>query len=180
LAQLQVLYAGRIAEELFTGDISTGAKGDIDQATMIIRKMVTEFGMSEILGPISYESDEEDTFLGRDIGRTKMVSDKTSEMIDIEVRRLCDEMYKAARALLLKNAEHAHRIARALMEYESLSFNELKELIETGNLSRPAMHEVTEEFMPPSAKQDLAKLKERTKDESKNDHLGGLSGLAPA
>ncbi|MGH7145867.1 MAG: ATP-dependent zinc metalloprotease FtsH [Planctomycetota bacterium] len=177
-AQLQVLYAGRIAEELFTGDISTGAKGDIDQATHIIRKMVTEFGMSEKLGPISYESDEEDTFLGRDIGRTKMVSDKTNEMIDNEVRKVCDEMYQAATELMVKNAEHVHHVARALMEYESLTFKEIKELVETGKLSRPAVHDVTEEFMPRSAKEDIAKLNERK--HPKDDHLGGLQGLAPA
>ena len=97
---LMVLYGGRIAEELFCDDISTGASNDIQRATSIARDMVTKYGMSDSLGPIQYSTREEHVFLGNEISRPKEFSEKTQQEIDAEVRRIVREAYDAVTELL--------------------------------------------------------------------------------
>ncbi len=116
LGRLKMLFGGRIAEQMFTGDITTGAKGDIDQASMISRKMVCEFGMSEKLGPIKYVEDEEAVFLGRDMGSRQSHSDATAIAIDDEVRGIIDFCYKEGERLLTEHRDDIELIAKALME----------------------------------------------------------------
>ncbi len=128
--QLTVLMGGRVAEKLVFGTISTGAANDIDTATQIARRMVGEWGMSEKVGPVAFGKQEEEVFLGRELGLKRGVSEKTSEMIDEEVKRIVEEAERKAEELLRKNIESLHRLANALLEKEVLDAEEVKKIVE--------------------------------------------------
>jgi cell division protease FtsH len=136
VGRLKMCYGGRIAEKMFTGDITSGAKGDIDQASMIARKMVCEFGMSEKVGPIKFAEDEEAVFLGRDMGHQRPFSAATAIAIDEEVRQLIDASYKEAESILSGRRNDIEVIAKALMEYEVISGEDLDALIKGGKIER--------------------------------------------
>ena len=136
LGRLKMLFGGRIAEQMFTGDITTGAKGDIDQASMISRKMVCEFGMSEKLGPIKYVEDEEAVFLGRDMGSRQSHSDATAIAIDEEVRGIVDFCYKEAERILTEHRDDIELIAKALMEHEVISGEDIDSLIKIRKIEK--------------------------------------------
>ena len=125
------MYGGRIAEELVFGkaNITTGAGNDIQQATNIARRMVTEFGFSGKLGPLRYADNEEEVFLGHSVARQKHVSDATAAIIDEEVRDLIDEAEKNARQILTENRENLEVIAQGLLEYETLSGKDVDALL---------------------------------------------------
>jgi cell division protease FtsH len=127
--RLATLYGGRVAEEIFLKQMSTGAGNDIERATELARSMVCEFGMSR-LGPLTFGKKEEQIFLGREIAQHRDFSEETARQIDLEVRRLIDEAYQSAHSLVETNAEPMHRIAAALLERETIDFEELKMLIE--------------------------------------------------
>ena len=120
------LLGGRVAEKLVLGDISTGAKNDIDRATAIARSMVMEYGMSENLGPISYGNDQDEVFLGRDLGRGRNFSEEIASKIDTEIKRLIDEAYAKAEKLLSENIDKFHAVAAALLEKEKLEGKEFE------------------------------------------------------
>ena len=122
------LLGGRVAEKLVIGDISTGAKNDIDRASSIARGMVMEYGMSDALGPISFGADHNEVFLGRDIGRSRNFSEEISSKIDNEVKKLIDEAYTKAERLLSENNKKLHVVASALLEKEKLEAHEFEEL----------------------------------------------------
>lgn len=122
------LLGGRVAEKLIIGDISTGAKNDIERATTIARKMVMDYGMSEKLGPIAFGSGHEEVFLGRDLGKGKNFSEEVAFQIDGEIRRLIDTAYKKAQNLLTENSGKLHAVAQKLLEKEKLDANEFEEL----------------------------------------------------
>lgn len=122
------LLGGRVAEKLVLGDISTGAKNDIERATTIARKMVMDFGMSEELGPIAFGSGHDEVFLGRDFGKSKNFSEHTETKIDEEVKRLIDEAYGKAQRILTENISKLHTVAQALLEKEKLEANEFEAL----------------------------------------------------
>ncbi|MHC1685544.1 MAG: ATP-dependent zinc metalloprotease FtsH [Clostridiaceae bacterium] len=128
------LLGGRVAEKLIIGDISTGAKNDIDRTTSIARKMVMEFGMSEELGPISFGQDGNEVFMGRDFNRSRNYSEEVASSIDKEVRRLIHNAYISAEKLLTENIEKLHLVAKALLEREKLEADEFLSLFETGTL----------------------------------------------
>lgn len=128
------LLGGRVAEKLIIGDISTGAKNDIDRTTNIARKMVMEFGMSEELGPISYGQDSGEVFMGRDFNRSKNYSEEVASSIDKEVMRLIHSAYMKAEKLLTDNIEKLHIVAKALLEREKLEADEFLSLFENGTL----------------------------------------------
>ncbi len=111
---------GRVAEKLILNDISTGASSDIESATGIARRMVTVFGMSEKLGPMTFGSDHDEVFIGRDLGRSRNYSEEVAAMIDSEIMALIDEGYKKAEALLKEHVEKLHAVAQALLEKEKL------------------------------------------------------------
>ena len=136
LGRLKMLFGGRIAEQMFTGDITTGAKGDIDQASLISRKMVCEFGMSEKLGPIKYVEDEEAVFLGRDMGNRQSHSGATAITIDEEVRSIVDFCYKEAERLLTEHRDDIELIAKALMEHEVISGDDIDSLIKIRKIEK--------------------------------------------
>lgn len=131
--QLAVLMGGRAAEEIFVGDVSSGAQQDIRQATGLARAMVCEWGMSDELGLIAYdERDEAGQYLGLNSYREKNYSDQTAEKIDFEVKRLVDDAYSRACEILRERKEQVERITSALMEFETLDAEDLKEITEDG------------------------------------------------
>jgi cell division protease FtsH len=127
-AQLAILMGGRIAEELFMGQITTGAGNDIERATDMARKMVCEWGMSE-LGPLSFGKREEQIFLGREIAQHRDFSEATAIRIDDQVKKLVENGYNRAKAIIEQNSEGMHRIAAALLEREVLDGSEVNQLI---------------------------------------------------
>ena len=139
LNDIKVSLGGRIAEELIMDDISAGASQDIKQATAAARAMVVKYGMSEELGLINYETDnEEETFVGRDIGHQKMLSEQTSALIDKEVKKIIDSCYREAKAILEQNIDILHACAKRLLEKERIDRDEFESLFaetpQTGNL----------------------------------------------
>ena len=124
------LLGGRVAEKLVMGDISTGAKNDIDRATSIAKKMVMEFGMSDEIGPIALGTDHEEVFLGRDLGRSRNFSEEVAARVDREIKRLIDDAYHHAQRLLTENISKLHAVAQALLEKEKLEGNEFEEIFD--------------------------------------------------
>ncbi len=133
---LVVTMGGRIAEQLFTDDISNGASGDISQATHLARRMVCEWGMSS-LGMIMLGEHSDYVFLGRELSRSREYSEKTAENIDAEVKRIIDEAYNRAKELIIANKDAIELIAKALLEYETLDGSQITEIIKTGKMSHP-------------------------------------------
>lgn len=122
------LLGGRVAEQLILGDISTGAKNDIDRTSAIARSMVMEYGMSEKLGTISYGSEQNEVFLGRDLGRGRNFSEEIGSEIDREVKKFVDEAYERAESILKENINKLHAVAGALLEKEKLEGSEFEEI----------------------------------------------------
>jgi len=127
--QIAILMGGRIAEELFLGQMSTGAGNDIERATELARKMVCEWGMSD-LGPLTFGKKEEQIFLGREIAQHRDYSEATAIQIDEEVRKMVSAGYATAKGILSENRETLVRIAKALIEREVLDASEIKMLVE--------------------------------------------------
>ena len=125
-ARLIILLGGRVAEALVLDDISTGAQNDIDRATKIARSMVTHYGMSDRLGPMTYGTDEEEVFVGRDMGRGRNYSEDVASAIDQEMRRLIDVAYHKAEKIIKDNMVTLHRLAEALLEQETLDAKEFE------------------------------------------------------
>ena len=127
------LLGGRVAEHLILGDISTGAKNDIDRASDIARSMVMEYGMSDKIGTISYGSDQNEVFLGRDLGRGRNFSEEIGAEIDKEIKSLIYEAYNKAETLLKENIEKLHAVAGALLEKEKLEGQEFLKIFDNAN-----------------------------------------------
>ncbi len=172
---LCVTMGGRVAEEVFLGDISSGASGDIRQATYYARKMVCEWGMSEKLGMVQYEDDSDLVFLGRDIGRNRHFSEETQKEIDAEVRKLIDDAYRRATEIISANREKMEAISLALLEFETLEGIHIEEIVKHGKiLTTP-----TKPTPPPAqpAPEQPAAAKKDAKDKADNKLP---EGLAPA
>ena len=122
------LLGGRVAEQLILGDISTGAKNDIDRVSSIARSMVMEYGMSNKIGTISYGSNQNEVFLGRDLGKERNFSEELGSEIDKEIKRFVDEAYSNAEKLLKENMNKLHAVAKALLEKEKLAAEEFEEI----------------------------------------------------
>ena len=120
-----MLLGGRVAEHIVLKDISTGASSDLQRATQIARKMVTEYGMSDDLGPITYNNQEE-VFLGRDYGHTRSYSEDIASLIDSEIKRLVQSGFDKDEKLLLENISRLHKVAEALLEKEKLEAEEFE------------------------------------------------------
>lgn len=134
LDKITGLLGGRVAEELILGEVSTGAHNDFERATDIARRMVTEFGMSEKLGPMQFGHGQSQVFLGRDFNRDPNYSDKIAYEIDIEIRRIIDESYQRCKQILLEHKDELELVAQTLLVKETLDASEIKQLIETGKL----------------------------------------------
>ncbi|KYH33870.1 ATP-dependent zinc metalloprotease FtsH [Neomoorella mulderi] len=133
LDQVTMLLGGRVAEALVLKEVSTGAQNDLERATELVRKMITEFGMSDELGPLTFGRKQETVFLGRDIARDRNYSEAVAFSIDKEARRIIDECYNRAKELLQKHMAELHLVARALMEKETLEAEEFTAIIEAYN-----------------------------------------------
>ena len=131
LDHITVALGGRVAEELVFSDVTTGASQDIKQATALARAMVTKYGMSDRLGLVNYEQGEDEIFIGRDIGHTRSFGEQVTSQIDDEVKRIVDESYERAKALIGEHIGVLHRSAQLLMEREKLSREEFEELFKT-------------------------------------------------
>ena len=135
-AKLAMIFGGRVAEELIFGkeNVTSGASNDILQATQRARAMVVEWGMSDILGPLRYSENEEDVFLGRSVTQRKSMSDETAKIIDSEIRKLIDHAESHARKILKKNIKHLHNLAKALLDFETLSGDDVHDLVKKGKI----------------------------------------------
>lgn len=139
-SMISSLYGGRIAEEVIYGaeKVSTGASNDIERATDIARKMVTQWGFSEKLGPLLYAEDEGEVFLGRSVTQTKHVSDDTARLIDSEIREIIDRNYQRAHKLITDNMDIMHAMKDALMKYETIDAKQIDDLMERRDVREPA------------------------------------------
>jgi cell division protease FtsH len=138
-SRLAILFGGRIAEELIFGpeNVTTGAGGDIQQATARARRMVTEFGMSEKLGRVRYNANEQEVFLGHSVTQQQNVSEATANLIDTEVRGLIETGESTARGILTDRMQDLHAIAKGLLEFESLSGDEIGQILRGEQILRP-------------------------------------------
>ena len=134
LDELKVLLGGRVAEALVLHEISSGASNDLQRATELARQMTCEYGMSEVLGAVTFGHRQEQVFLGRDIGRENNYSEKVAAQIDSEIRRFIDEAYEGTVKLLNDNIDKLHLIAHALIERETLEGHEIEELLKYGHI----------------------------------------------
>ncbi|HEX8472283.1 MAG TPA: ATP-dependent zinc metalloprotease FtsH [Brevundimonas sp.] len=132
--RIAIMAGGRVAEEIIFGkqNITSGASSDIQQATKLARRMVTQWGFSEILGTVAYGENEQEVFLGHSVARSQNISEETARIIDSEVKRLVTEGWNEARQILTDKAEDLEKLAQALLEYETLSGIEIKDLLEKG------------------------------------------------
>ena len=128
---IQVLLGGRVAEALIIGDISTGASNDIKRATEIATSMVTKYGMSQTLGPIAYGSENEEVFIGRDMGQVKNYSEKIAAEIDSEVKKIISEGYNETEKILKENVENLHKVAKTLFDKEKMGAEEFNKIMES-------------------------------------------------
>ena len=148
LAMLIMTMGGRIAEEMFTGDVSNGASGDIAQATKLARRMVCEWGMSN-LGMIRFSEENDYVFLGRDVSRAREYSESTAQQIDAEVKRLIDEAYQKATEILEARRDRVELIAKALLEFETLEGSQVEDLINLGMMRNPPVISQKPPPLPP-------------------------------
>ena len=157
LDMIAVTMAGRIAEEIVSGDISTGAAGDIQQATQLTRAMVCHWGMSDKIGMVQYGENNEYVFLGREMIRSKDYSERTAQEIDTEVKRIIDEQYRIAKDIIYSNRDKLALIANCLLEYETLDGIQVAEIVRTGKFTPPPP---TPQVDPPSGAQAATPLPE--------------------
>jgi cell division protease FtsH len=147
--QLAMLFGGRVAEEMIFGpkDITTGAGNDIERATMMARRMVTSFGMSEVIGLVAVGDNEQEVFLGRELVQRRTVSEHTQRIVDEEIKRILDQAHTTAQAVIAVNRDLLESIARALLERETLDREEIETLARGETL--PPLPILTDEEVPP-------------------------------
>ncbi|HAF17941.1 MAG TPA: cell division protein FtsH, partial [Peptococcaceae bacterium] len=130
LDEITTLLGGRVSEDLVLKDISTGAQNDLERATTLVRKMITEYGMSEELGPLTFGRPQEQVFLGRDISRDRNYSEEVAFSIDKEARRIIENCYQRAKEILENNIHKLHLVATTLMEKETIEASEFQSLMQ--------------------------------------------------
>ena len=136
LQNISVLFGGRIAEEIFMNQMTTGASNDFQRATEMARRMVTEWGMTNELGPMVYSENEGEVFLGRSVTNQKNVSEATMQKVDSEIRKIIDEQYKIARNLIEENKDKMEAMAKALLEWETIDSDQIDDIM-NGKKPRP-------------------------------------------
>ncbi len=158
LDMIAVTMAGRIAEQLFTEDISSGASGDIQQATSMARAMVMHWGMSDKLGMVLYGESHSPLFLGSDMGRSKDYSEETARQIDAEVKRITDAGYQTALDIITSHRDKVELVAKALLEFETLEGSQVIDIVKTGTFTPPPVN--PSQIDPPSGAQANTPLPE--------------------
>ena len=136
LSRISMLFGGRIAEEVFMQQMTTGASNDFERATAIARDMVTRYGMTDALGPMVYAENEGEVFLGRSVTKTTNMSEETMRKVDAEVRRIIDDQYKIARDLIELHQDKMHAMANALLEFETINAEQVEDIMQ-GKPPRP-------------------------------------------
>ena len=136
LNTISVLFGGRIAEELFMNQMTTGASNDFERATSLARDMVTRYGMSDVMGPMVYAENEGEVFLGRSITKTTNVSEDTMRKVDIEIRKIIDEQYSVARRILEENRDKVEAMTSALLEWETIDADQIEDIVR-GRIPKP-------------------------------------------
>mgnify|MGYP000989798585 CR=1 FL=1 len=136
LSRIAILFGGRIAEEVFMHQMTTGASNDFERATQMARDMVVRYGMSDVMGPMVYGENENEVFLGRSVTQSKHISESTMEKVDAEVRRIIDEQYAIARKLIETHQEEMHKMAHALLEWETIDAEQIDDIM-NGKDPRP-------------------------------------------
>lgn len=151
-SQICSLFGGRLAEELIFGPdkVTTGAANDIEKATDIARNMVTKWGLSDKLGPLSYSEDEGEVFVGRAITQHKNLSDDTAHAIDREIREVIDRNYKHAKQVLVDHMDKLHAMAQALMKYETIDGGQIRRIMEGQDPGTPDSWTDEERNLPPT------------------------------
>jgi cell division protease FtsH len=134
LEEIAILFAGRISEEIFMNQMSTGASNDFERATKLARAMVTRYGMSETLGTMVYEDADQDSYFGRMSAKT--VSEATQQKVDMEIRSILDEQYALSRSLLERNKDKVEMMAKALLEWETIDADQINDIM-AGKEPRP-------------------------------------------
>jgi cell division protease FtsH len=177
LDNLCVCMGGRVAEEIFLGDITSGAANDIRQATNFARRMVCEWGMSEKLGTVHYSDDPTLIFLGRDLGTSRGYSEATAQEIDKEVKNFIDQAYEKATQLLLAHRDKVEILANALLEYETLDGVQVAEIVRHGRLLNPPPKNVPPPVLTAPPPEPVTPPKRKDSDEEKGGLLPGLEGV---
>jgi cell division protease FtsH len=172
-ADITVAMGGRVAEEIVFGydKVTSGASSDIKMATLLARAMVTQYGMSDKLGPLAYGDNEEEVFLGHAIARTQNLSDETQTIVDEEIHRLVDESFEHARKIITTNLDDLHAIARGLLEYETLSGDEIKNLLK----GKPPVREFTADLTARPASASAVPAAGRGKKAPPEPDAGGMA-----
>ncbi len=167
---LVVVMGGRVAEEIVFGDVTNGARGDINQATGMARAMVCDWGMSEKMGMVGYDDGDNGSFMG---GKSRTYSEATALEIDLEVRKLCDDAYAKASEVIGKHRNELDLIAKALLEYETITGEQARDILETGSMKNPP---------PPAIKPPQIKIEEISNPPVTitPDVPGGFAGGLPA
>ncbi|BBF24122.1 ATP-dependent zinc metalloprotease FtsH [Sutterella megalosphaeroides] len=160
LTRIAILFGGRIAEEVFMHQMTTGASNDFERATQLARDMVTRYGMSERMGPMVYAENEGEVFLGRSVTKTTHVSERTMQEVDAEIRRIIDEQYAEARRLIEENADKMHVMAKALLDWETIDADQIADIM-AGKTPRPP-----KDWTPKDEKGKAAKKDDEEKSES--------------
>ena len=168
LEEITGLLGGRVSEELTFGEISTGAHNDFEKATKIARAMVTEYGMSD-LGPVQLEQQEGGVFLGRDYGKTRNFSNEVAHEIDLEMRKIIDECYENAKKILSENSDLVQLIADNLLEYETLTKEQIEHLVKTGRMPDEENHSDDEDMV--EIKEEKKKSPRKAKKETSLDDV---------
>ena len=150
LSTITVLFGGRIAEELFMGQMTTGASNDFERATALARSMVTQWGMSDAMGPMVYGENEGEVFLGRSITTHKNVSEVTMQKVDAEIRKIIDQQFALAKKLILDNRDKVEAMAKALLELETIDAEQIQDIMD-GRPPRPPKPPAQATQQPPQA-----------------------------
>ena len=161
MSRIAVLFGGRIAEELFMNQMTTGASNDFERATQMARDMVTRYGMSDALGPMVYGENEGEVFLGRSVTTHKNVSEATMQKVDAEIRRIIDEQYGLARKLLEENRDKVEAMTAALLEWETIDAEQIDDIM-AGKPPRPPKPSQLKPSGTPDAPADAAPTTEAT------------------
>jgi cell division protease FtsH len=177
-ADMAVAMGGRLAEEIIFGHdkVTSGASQDIKMATNMARAMATEYGMSDKLGPLAYGEDEEEVFLGRSVTQTKHMSDDTQKLVDEEVRRFVETGYQTARKIIEENLDELHKIAEALLEYETLTGDDIRNLLDGKPLFR---QEDEDNNGVPAGPSSAVPVAGKAGNHDKKSDVGSSGGMEP-
>ena len=168
LTMISIMFGGRIAEEVFMNQATTGASNDFERATHLARDMVTRYGMSDKMGPMVYAENEGEVFLGRSVTRTTHVSEATMQQVDAEIRRILDERYEVAKKLIVENSDKMHAMAEALLKWETIDSDQIDDIMAGREVRPPKSYDeskATEAKAEGAARSEAAETPEARSDE---------------